>query len=123
MIMGACLRYITILSSLFMSSVAWSQQTTPEAVVVIAYISTLRCEAQHPKLKKDLEAAFKAWENRNHRYVVSAHKRVDFSGIANLYKTRRKHDKRIPYETCKLYIKRLRDPRNDIKNPKRKKHR
>lgn len=102
------------------SSLSWPREPSPESLVMMAYISTLRCKAQHPKLQKGLDAAYKAWAKRNKMYVDSARKMLDFKAIAGQYKTLRKHDKHIPYQTCRAYIKRLQDPANDVHNPPRK---
>lgn len=109
-------RSLAFLPLLIVSPPSRAGGTSPEAVVVMVYVSTLRCEAQHPKLKKSMEAAYAAWVKRNNQYVVSAKKRVDFKEIAGLHKSRKDKDRRIPVETCKSYIKRLRNPANDIKN-------
>ena len=114
--MAAYFRHLTFIPLLIISPLSWASETAPEALVVMVYISTLRCDAQHPKLKKSMDSAYAAWVKRNKDYVESAKKRVDFAGIANMYKARKDKDKRIPYETCKLYVKRLRNPANDIKN-------
>ena len=114
--MRAYVRYLAFIPLLIVNQPSWASGTSPEALVVMVYISTLRCEAQHPKLKKSMESAYATWVKRNNKYVVSAKKRVDFKGIANLYKSRKSKDKRIPVETCKSYVKRLRNPANDIKN-------
>ena len=97
--MAAYFRYLTFIPLLIISPLSWASETAPEALVVMVYISTLRCDAQHPKLKKSMDSAYAAWVKRNKKYVDSA-----------------KKDKRIPYETCKSYVTRLRNPANDIKN-------
>lgn len=114
--MKAYVRYLAFIPLLIVSPTSWASGTSPEALVVMVYVSTLRCESQHPKLKKSMASAYAAWVKRNKKYVVSAKKRVDFTEIANLHKSRKGKDKRIPFETCKSYVKRLRNPANDIKN-------
>jgi hypothetical protein len=114
--MKAYFRYLAFIPLLMVSPPTWASGTSPEALVVMVYVSTLRCEAQHPKLKKSLESAYAAWVKRNQKYVISAKKRVDFQEIANLHKSRKRKDKHIPVETCKSYVNRLRNPANDIKN-------
>jgi len=104
------------------SAPAWSRDPSPESLVVMAYISTLRCKAQHPKLRKGLDAAYNAWAKRNKQYVDSAHKMVDFAGIDNQYKSLKKSDKRIPIKACQAFIKKLHDPANDASRAV-KKHR
>lgn len=81
---------------------------------MIAYISTLRCQSQHPKLKRELAAAFAGWKRRNRKYVVSAQKMVSFKAIAGRYKSLKRKDKRFSYGVCKGFILRLRDPANDV---------
>lgn len=90
------------------------RSTSPEALVVMVYVSSHRCQAQHPKLKKRMHAAYTAWAKRNKKFVLLAKKRMDFREIDNLYKARRRHDKPIPYATCESYIRRLHNPANDI---------
>jgi len=106
---------LLFLASLLISTVAWSREPSPESLVMMAYISTLRCKAQHPKLRKGLDAAYGAWAKRNKKYVNSAHKMIDFKGIDNQYNSLKKKDKRIPVKTCQVFIQRLRDPANDVK--------
>ena len=108
--------YLAFIPLLMVSPPSWAGGTSPEALVAMVYVSTLRCEAQHPKLKKSMESAYAAWVKRNKSYVDSAKKRVDFNEIANLHKSRKSKDKHIPFETCKSYVNRLRNPANDIKN-------
>lgn len=108
--------YFALISLLFINLPTWARGTSPEALVVMVYVSSKRCVAQHPKLKKRMKSAYAAWVKRNKKYVVSAKKRVDFREIDNLYKARRGKDKPVPFNTCKSYIKRLRNPANDIKN-------
>jgi hypothetical protein len=115
--MKTCLRYLAVIPLLLVSPLSSSaSKTSPEALVVMVYISTLRCDAQHPKLKKSMDAAYAGWVKRNKKYVDSAKQRVDFNEITNLYKSKKAHDKRIPFETCKSYVKRLQNPANDIRN-------
>ena len=47
----------------------------------MVYVSAHRCEAQHPKLKKRMKAAYTAWAERNKKYVISAKKRMNFREI------------------------------------------
>lgn len=119
------LRYPVLVTLLFFSMTSFARSTSPEALVVMVYVSAHRCEAQHPKLKKNMKAAYAAWAKRNKKYVISAKKRMDFREIDNLYKARRRHDKPIPLATCESYVRRLRNPANDIRqshaNEKRRK--
>lgn len=116
--MKTCFHYILFIPLLLVSLPTWAREPAPEATVLMVYISTLRCEAQHPKLKKRMQAAYKGWVKRNKKHVDSAKKMVDFAGIANQYKAGKAKDKRFPYKTCASYIKRLQNPANDIKNNK-----
>lgn len=109
-------RYLAFIPLLIVSPLSCAGGTSPEALVVMVYISTLRCEGQHPKLKKSMDSAYAAWVKRNKKYVDNAKERVDFAGIANRYKSEKANDKHIPYETCASYVRRLRNPANDIKN-------
>jgi hypothetical protein len=109
-------RYLSFILLLVVSLPTWARQSAPEATVLMVYISTLRCEAQHPKLKKRMQSAYNGWVKRNKKYVDSARKMVDFAGIANQYKAGKAKDKRFSYKTCASYIKRLQNPANDIKN-------
>ncbi|MBI1423338.1 MAG: hypothetical protein GC149_07720 [Gammaproteobacteria bacterium] len=113
--MQTCLRYLAFLPLLFVSLPSWASRTSPEALVVMVYVSAHRCEWQHPKLKKSMQSAHAGWIKRNQKYVDRAKKRVDFKEIDSLYKARRNKDKPIPLETCKSYVRRLQNPANDIK--------
>ncbi len=119
--MKAVFRYLVVIPLLLVSLPSWAKGSSPEALVVMVYVSTQRCESQHPNLKKSMKAAYAAWVKRNKKYVISAKKRVDFREIDNLYKARRGKDRPIPYTTCKSYVRRLRNPANDIKNIQSKK--
>jgi hypothetical protein len=112
----SCFHYLVFIPLLFISLPSWGRGTSPEALVVMVYVSTHRCEAQHPKLKKSMRSAYAAWVRRNQKYVIRAKKRVDFREIDNLYKARKGRDKPIPFQTCKSYVRRLRNPANDIKD-------
>jgi hypothetical protein len=114
--MTAYLRYLAFIPLLIVTAPSWARGTSPEALVVMVYVSSHRCEAQHPKLKKSMRSAYAAWVRRNKKYVASAKKRVDFREIDNLYKARKGKDKPIPFEICKSYVRRLRNTANDIKN-------
>lgn len=119
------IKYISLLlllATLLIGTNAWARDPSPESLVVMAYISTLRCKAQHPKLRKGLDAAYLAWTKRNKKYVDSAHKMIDFTGIDNQYKTLKKRDKRIPIKTCQVFIQRLHDPANDANKAIKKHH-
>jgi len=107
--------YLAAIPCLFTIPQVWASGTSPEALVVMVYVSTKRCETQHPKLKKTLRSAYDGWMQRNKKYVNRAKKRVDFREIDNLYQARRRKDKPIPLATCKSYVKRLHNPANDIK--------
>ena len=117
--MKAYSRYLAIILLAFMGLPSWARESAPEATVVMVYVSTLRCNAQHPNLKKRMDAAYNAWVKRNKKYVDSAHKMVDFTGIANQYKSTKAKDKRFAYKTCESYITRLHNPANDIKNKRK----
>jgi len=120
--MGRSFTILLLLASLLFSSGAWPRQPAPESLVLMAYISTLRCKAQHPKLGKGLDKAYGAWAQRNKKYVDSAHKMIDFKGVDNQYKSLKKQDRRIPFKTCQSFILRLRDPENDVKPIRKKSH-
>ena len=113
--MGARLRSLALIPLLIPGPFSWAGESSPEALVVMVYVSTLRCEGQHPKLKQTIASAYAAWAKRNKKYVDSAKQRVDFAGIASQYKSQKAKDKPVPYETCVAYARRLRDPANDIK--------
>lgn len=113
--MNTCIRYFALIPLLLVSLSTWAGKSAPEATVMMVYISTLRCEAQHPKLKKPMQAAYDAWVKRNQKYVDSAKKMLDFKAIENQYKSTKANDKYFSLATCESYIKRLQDPANDIK--------
>lgn len=103
-------------AGLLSSATAVTRKPAPEALVVIAYVSTLRCQAQHPALRKRLAAALSAWQKRNKKYVTSAKKMINFEALAGQYKSLKRHDKRFSYQTCVRFIHQLRDPANDVKH-------
>ena len=109
-------RYLAFIPLIVVTLPSSARESAPEATVMMVYISTLRCNAQHPKLKKPMDAAYNAWVKRNQKYVDSAKKMLDFKGIENQYKEGKAKDKRFSYQTCESYIKRLQDPANDIKD-------
>lgn len=103
-----------LMGMLLSSATAANRKPAPEALVVIAYISTLRCEAQHPALRKRLRAALSSWQTRNKKYVISAKKMINFKAIASRYKELKRHDKHFSYQTCTHFIYQLRNPANDV---------